>query len=110
MVLGFFKAKDVDEVRKNARKRYKEQYERIREIVPADQLLEYKLGEGWGPLCGFLGKEVPTVEFPNINETDALRKKAIETQITMLKMTLRKYGLGLLAFTSIASALWWRTR
>ena len=30
--------------------------------------------EGWGPLCKFLGKEVPDEPFPFVNETEDLNK------------------------------------
>jgi hypothetical protein len=32
--------------------------------VPADRLLVYDTGEGWGPLCRFLGCDVPDELFP----------------------------------------------
>ncbi|KAJ7855678.1 hypothetical protein B0H13DRAFT_1488298, partial [Mycena leptocephala] len=38
-------------------------------------LLEYKLESGWDPLCQILGKEVPDVPFPRINEAAALKSK-----------------------------------
>ena len=40
-------------------------------MVPKENLLEYKMGEGWKPLCDFL--EVPLPEgkkFPRTNDTD----------------------------------------
>ena len=43
----------------------------IRDTVPEENLLEYKMGEGWKPLCDFL--EVPVPEgkkFPRTNDTD----------------------------------------
>ena len=43
--------------------------EYVRRIVPREKLLEMELGEGWGPLCEFLGKPVPKgVPFPKLNE------------------------------------------
>jgi hypothetical protein len=32
-------------------------------------VLEYVVKEGWGPLCSFLGKEVPAEKSPNTNDT-----------------------------------------
>lgn len=32
----------------------------VKETVPRDRLLVYRIGEGWGPLCKFLGVPVPT--------------------------------------------------
>ncbi|MFD0776371.1 sulfotransferase family protein [Streptomonospora algeriensis] len=53
-------------------------YERHRaaviEAVPADRLLVYELGQGWEPLCGFLGAAVPDTPFPHLNETDAMHR------------------------------------
>jgi hypothetical protein len=32
------------------------------------EILEFKAEDGWGPLCEYLGKEVPSDEFPRVNE------------------------------------------
>ena len=56
LVYGYFQAQTPNEVRRNARGIYREHYRRIREAAPKDRLLEYQLGEGWSPLCDFLGK------------------------------------------------------
>lgn len=37
--------------------------------VPTEQLLRFNVKEGWGPLCTFLGKPVPDMPFPNVNES-----------------------------------------
>lgn len=36
--------------------------------VPADRLLVYKVGDGWEPLCDFLGVPVPSEPFPRVND------------------------------------------
>lgn len=36
--------------------------------VPAERLLVFEVGEGWGPLCGFLGREGPGGGFPHVND------------------------------------------
>ena len=57
---------------KNGKRRFAEYYDEVRSLVPKENLLEYKMGEGWGPLCEFL--EVPVPEggkkFPRTNDTD----------------------------------------
>ncbi|KAJ7610987.1 hypothetical protein FB45DRAFT_720249, partial [Roridomyces roridus] len=58
-----------------ARDRYRAHSAEVRKITPKDRLLEYELGSGWEPLCNFLGKEVPNVPFPRINEAAALRER-----------------------------------
>ena len=65
----------ADEMRMVAKERYREHYELIRRIVPRERLLEYKLGSGWEPLCDFLGKEVPDVEFPRLNDTASMHER-----------------------------------
>lgn len=50
-------------------------YEHIRDIVPPERLLEYKLGTGWGPLCQFLSKEEPQEEFPRLNDEQVMKEK-----------------------------------
>jgi hypothetical protein len=49
--------------------RYAEYYDDIRSFIPSGRLLEYEMGEGWAPLCTFLGQDVPAVQFPHKNDT-----------------------------------------
>lgn len=46
----------------------------LRDQVPPELLLEYQVQQGWGPLCEFLGKEVPACEFPRSNDRDTFWK------------------------------------
>lgn len=41
----------------------------IRGLVPKERLLEWYIGDGWEPLCKFLDKPIPDVEFPHANTT-----------------------------------------
>ncbi|KAF4823531.1 hypothetical protein CGCTS75_v010318 [Colletotrichum tropicale] len=43
----------------------------IRSIVPEENLLEFRMSDGWGPLCKFLGCPVPDTPFPYVNEGDS---------------------------------------
>lgn len=54
-----------------AREAFASHYARVRAAVAGQEgrLLEYKVQDGWGPLCGFLGKEVPQSEFPRVNDS-----------------------------------------
>ncbi|KAK8061987.1 hypothetical protein PG994_008353 [Apiospora phragmitis] len=68
-MLGFFGARSVGEIdEQRARDAYERHFRRVRELVPAERRLEYVMGSGWEPLCAFLGKEVPDVPFPWVNE------------------------------------------
>ena len=55
----------------NGKDVYREHYAMVRSMVPREKLLEYHITEGWEPLCRFLEKEVPGVEFPSGNDGDA---------------------------------------
>ncbi|KPM42989.1 hypothetical protein AK830_g3575 [Neonectria ditissima] len=74
LVLGLFGVRTVEEARVNPREAYDRHHRIIREMVPPEQLLEYRMGEGWEPICEFLGKPVPDVEFPWVNEAAQLRR------------------------------------
>ena len=43
--------------------------EDVRSSVPSERLLVYEPGEGWEPLCDFLGLPVPATPYPKVNTT-----------------------------------------
>lgn len=48
---------------------FKSHYEEVRSLVPKDNLLEFRVTDGWEPLCKFLGERVPKdSKFPNVND------------------------------------------
>ena len=52
--------------------------DKIRNMVPSEQLLEFNAKQGWEPFCDFLGKDVPKGEdFPHVN--DKIVMKAVLT-------------------------------
>lgn len=51
---------------------------RVSAEVPADRLLVYRVGQGWEPLCEFLGVDVPDEPFPRLNDTEAMLAKQEE--------------------------------
>ncbi|KAL2793106.1 hypothetical protein BJX66DRAFT_306661 [Aspergillus keveii] len=70
--LGINTAEDAKRVSKD---KYREHYSMVRRLTQPDRLLEFKLSDGWGPLCDFLGKPVPDVPFPHLNEKKWLDEK-----------------------------------
>jgi hypothetical protein len=55
---------------------YHKHQERVRQLVPKEQLLDnYHVGEGWQPLCDFLGFEVPDIPFPYLNDRKSILQK-----------------------------------
>jgi hypothetical protein len=45
----------------------------VRATAPADRLVEWSPGDGWGPLCAALGMQVPDRPFPHVNTTAETR-------------------------------------
>lgn len=41
--------------------------EEVKAAIPAERLLIYEIGQGWAPLCGFLGVAIPDAPFPSEN-------------------------------------------
>jgi hypothetical protein len=48
----------------------------VRRVVPADRLIEWEPGQGWGPICDGLGLKEPDESFPHVNTTDDFRNMA----------------------------------
>jgi hypothetical protein len=63
-----------EEWRQKAKAGYLAHNEEVKRVTPPEQLLIFKLEQGWEPLCEFLGKPVPDVDFPNINDAEALNE------------------------------------
>ena len=45
----------------------------VRRAVAPNRLLVYEIGQGWEPLCRFLGRPVPADPFPRVNSRDDFR-------------------------------------
>lgn len=57
---------------------YQRHNAQVRRTIPAERLLVYAIGEGWEPLCDFLGVPVPDAPFPHVNSTEDFRKEFLE--------------------------------
>jgi len=57
------------EDRAHAKRVYEEHNRAVIDAVPAARLLVYEPGDGWEPICRFLGVPVPDAEFPHLNDT-----------------------------------------
>jgi len=80
----------------------------VREVVPKEKLLEMRLGEGWEPLCKFLGVPVPDQPFPRANDSAALKQTAQAVLIRVAQVWVgilgAAGGIGYLGFRA------WRGR
>jgi hypothetical protein len=58
--------------------------EGVKRTVPADRLLVWDPSEGWGPLCEFLGRDIPADELPRLNNTQSFREGMITGALATL--------------------------
>jgi hypothetical protein len=95
---GARKAKDV----------YRQHYALVRRITPKERLLEFRLEDGWEPLCQFLGKDVPKGPFPRLNEKAWFDEKI---QI-LLSRAAKDVGRSLMPWAILGVAIWcgWKFR
>jgi hypothetical protein len=49
--------------------------QRVIDSVPADRLLVFEAGNGWGPLCEFVGCPIPDDAYPNTNSTAEFQER-----------------------------------
>lgn len=92
---------------------FHEHYQRVRELVPPDRLLEYRVSEGWEPLCRFLDLEIPDRPFPAGNEQESFRQVFRVLDRKRALAVLRKTFPWLLGFAiaalSILMTFWVRS-
>ncbi|KAK4553260.1 hypothetical protein LTR86_009560 [Recurvomyces mirabilis] len=94
---GFVGGHSKKELEEKSRDVYRAHNQAVKDTVPKEQLLLYKLGSGWKPLCEFLGKPVPDVPFPRVNETEMVN----EYVQVLIGMGFKRF---LTRWTTIASA------
>jgi len=97
ILYGLFGARSEAEIEANARRTYDRYYQRIREMVPPERRLEYNMADGWEPLCAFLGKDVPDVPFPRLNDSKARRKRQTSDEMDVVFDSFRKLAPLILA-------------
>lgn len=106
ILLGYYEARSVSEIREHAKDRFRRHYAEIRARVPTERLLEYKIEQGWEPLCEFLGKEVPDVPFPRSNKREEHLARVKGRQDMFLKMMGLKLAKKLGPLLLCAVGVW----
>lgn len=64
-----------------AMERYNED---VRRFVPRERLLEWSPGDGWEPLCDFMGAPVPEMPLPRTNDAKTFADRTIALCMTSL--------------------------
>jgi hypothetical protein len=106
LLRAWFEVENATEMRRVYKERFESHYEMVRRMVPKEQLLEYRLGEGWGPLCEFLGKPVPDGPFPRVNDGKSLRVLLR----TGMAITVAKAMWAVLRYPIMAVVMWYLTK
>jgi Sulfotransferase domain len=94
-------------------------HENLRRIVPKERLLEYKVQDGYKPLCEFLQVPVPTQKvdgkeieeaFPRINEGAAFADRIHVMRKLQTERILRKvgYGVSVVCFVGAGLCFWYQ--
>lgn len=105
-IRGWWKAESKEEMQAMARKMYRDHYDSVRKNTPKERLLEYKLGDGWEPLCHFLGKEAPDVEFPKVNDGDHMKEHMTLMARRSTRTVFLRVGKWLAPMLIVALGYW----
>jgi hypothetical protein len=93
-----------------AREAFHVHYARVRAAVEGQdaRLLEYKVQDGWGPLCKFLGKPVPESDFPRVNDSsEFVRIHGFMWWLGVARMVSGIAWIGA-PFLAAGAGFWWR--
>lgn len=99
----------VDAAKARSKQEYRKHYALVRSLAPKERLLEFKLSDGWVPLCEFLGKEIPEEPFPHVNESAKNRQHFIELRAMAMKRIVRK-GIMLSTVAAVVAGVVWQIR
>lgn len=86
-----------------AAERYNAYIEEVKASVPPEKLLVFKVTEGWGPLCRFLGVPEPDEPFPNLNDRASIKR----TIRDIIKGSYIVLGAYVGAAVVVLGLLWW---
>ncbi|KAL4959212.1 sulfotransferase family protein [Aspergillus stella-maris] len=82
----------------NGCKAFRAHYARVKEIVPPENLLVYKVSEGWEPLCKFLGQPLPRQPYPTGNQVSVFQKRFQDALFYNAKEMVEKSGRMLVLY------------
>ncbi|RMZ66021.1 Nad dependent epimerase [Pyrenophora seminiperda CCB06] len=113
IMLGYYGVRNVDEMRRVAKDRYRQHYAEIRAAVPEERLLNFRLEDGWEPLCEFLGKEVPEGRFPMQNKREEHLQRVRQKQNMFFKHVAGNFAKQAIPYAlgaGVVGLALWRSR
>ena len=103
----------------NMKRFYIDYHENLRQIVPKERLLEFKVQDGYKPLCDFLGVPIPTSfrgekeseePFPKVNEGSAFVDRLKVSRKLQNRRLLMKLGRAVGIIATVGAGLWFLSR
>ncbi|KAL7783771.1 P-loop containing nucleoside triphosphate hydrolase protein [Trichoderma afarasin] len=86
---------------------FRKHYEEVRSLVPKDRLLEYRVTDGWGPLCEFLGEPIPKeCSFPNVNDNSDFVTRSRRRNRNQMKNVAFRYLVNFIVFLAFLVMLY----
>ncbi|KAH9897114.1 P-loop containing nucleoside triphosphate hydrolase protein [Xylariomycetidae sp. FL2044] len=70
-------------------------YAEVKKMVPPERLLEFRVQDGWAPLCAFLGEPVPKgTKFPNVNDnSDFITRSRTRNRRQMMNVAAQGFEI-----------------
>lgn len=99
----------LEAAKARSKEQYRKHYALVRSLAPKERLLEFKPQEGWGPLCEFLGKDVPDEPFPHVNDSASNKQGFKELGMMAMKRIARK-GITVSVMVGVAAAVFYQVR
>ena len=62
--------------------RYQEQVQRT---IPEERMLVWSVSDGWEPLCRFLEVDVPSAQFPRLNDSKMFTDRLVDASLMVLQ-------------------------
>lgn len=116
---GMFGSRPGGMTESNMKAIFIEYHENLRRIVPKEKLLEFKVQDGYKPLCDFLGVPVPTIvidgkevdePFPKVNEGEAFLERLCVMRRRQNRRISKRIGTFLSAVVLVGAGLWYLRR
>lgn len=106
-----------EDCREKALAFFENYYADCRARIPAERMLEYRVQDGWKPLCDHLGVEVPTLHvdgskervempFPRTNESAEFNKLVNGIKTLVIKQSLRDWADRIVLSVAIGYSLY----
>lgn len=77
--------------------------------LPKHRLLEWSVEDGWEPLCRFLGRDIPQMQFPNGNPPQAWTERIARTTAAYHARAVRNmrlFGAVVVVNFSLVAKVW----